>query len=69
MHGRKIDEAAFEEFKQVIGKRFVTLALNTDSFNLKGEDEFVLKAHNEAVGRYLEIFLDMSFKQVKLKRI
>ncbi len=44
--GLRCDEAAFEEFKQVISKRNVWLAASTH----KGEDETVLKAHKQLGG-------------------
>ena len=44
--GLRCDEAAFEEFKQVISKRNVWLAASTH----KGEDETVLKAHKQLDG-------------------
>ena len=44
--GLRCDEAAFEEFNQVISKRNVWLAASTH----KGEDEFVLKAHKQLDG-------------------
>ena len=44
--GLRCDEAAFEEFSQVISKRNVWLAASTH----KGEDETVLKAHKQLDG-------------------
>ncbi len=44
--GLRCDEAALEEFKQVISRRNVWLAASTH----KGEDEFVLKAHKQLGG-------------------